>query len=499
MVDTVGVIARIQRAYAQQTLSATQVVDDCLARIEHNDQQGPALNAVVAINQQARDVARRLDAFVNESRQLVGPLHGVPVVVKDNFHTADMPTRASCRGLSEQLTPIESTITRKLREAGAIMLAKTNMHELALAGTTVSSLGGQTRNPYDLTRTPGGSSGGTGAALAAGYGLVGLGTDTVNSIRSPASAHALVGLRPTRGMVSRGGLIPVCESQDAAGPLVHTVADAAQVLNVIVGFDPADPATAYAAGNTSPCYVQALAGSTLKGARLGVMRSLFGTEPQHAPVNAVMDSALQAMREVGAYCIDIDDEHVDSPRILRDLDVQKWEFAEEFNAYLATRRDPDIGTLTQLLDSGNYYPALQGFLQQANAVTNRWDDPEYPLRLARMAAMRRHLLFLMAQHNVDALVYPLQKRLVVPLDETDQADRNGIVAAVSGLPAINVPAGFSEPDSNAPLGVPVGMDIMGRPFQEARLLQIAAAFERAMPVRQSPANLPPVWGAWGLG
>src|SRR5690606_3713709 len=297
MVDTVGVIARIQRAYAQQTLSATQVVDDCLARIEHNDQQGPALNAVVAINQQARDVARRLDAFVNESRQLVGPLHGVPVVVKDNFHTADMPTRASCRGLSEQLTPIESTITRKLREAGAIMLAKTNMHELALAGTTVSSLGGQTRNPYDLTRTPGGSSGGTGAALAAGYGLVGLGTDTVNSIRSPASAHALVGLRPTRGLVSPGGPIPVCESQDAAGPSVHTVADAAQVLNGIVGFDAADPATAYAAGNTSPCDVQALAGSTLKGARLGVMRSLFGTEPQRAPVNAVMDSALQAMRD----------------------------------------------------------------------------------------------------------------------------------------------------------------------------------------------------------
>src|SRR5690606_22297471 len=198
MVDTVGVIARIQRAYAQQTLSATQVVDDCLERIEHNDQQGPALNAVVAINQQARDVARRLDAFVNESRQLVGPLHGVPVVVKDNFHTADMPTRASCRGLSEQLTPIESTITRKLAEAGAIMLCKTRMFELARAGITVSPLGGQTPAAYDLSCTPGGSCGGPGAALSAVYGLGGLGTETVNSMRSPASAHARVGLRPTR-------------------------------------------------------------------------------------------------------------------------------------------------------------------------------------------------------------------------------------------------------------------------------------------------------------
>src|SRR5690625_728047 len=312
-----GIIARIHRACARQTLSVTSIVEDCLTRIRDHDQQGAGLNAVVAVNDdQALESARKLDDFHARNRQLAGPLHGVPVVIKDNFHTVDMPTRGSCVALSDQPGALESTITRKLRQAGAIMLAKTNMHELALAGTTISSLAGQTRNPYDLTRTPGGSSGGTGAALAAGYGLVGLGTDTVNSIRSPASAHALVGLRPTRGMVSRGGLIPVCESQDAAGPLVHTVADAAQVLNVIVGFDPADPATAYAAGHTPPCYVQALAGSTLKGVRLGVMRSLFGTEPQHAPVNAVMDSALQAVRDAAAHCVEIDDLHDAAPRMV---------------------------------------------------------------------------------------------------------------------------------------------------------------------------------------
>src|SRR5690625_3304080 len=239
-----GVIARVQRSYAQQTLSVSRVVDDCLARIRDFDQHGPSLNAVVAVNEQARDTARKLDEYTTVNRRLAGPLHGVPVLIKDNFHTVDMPTRGSCRPLSDQTSALESTVTRRLRDAGAIMLAKTNMHELALAGTTISSLAGQTLNPYDLSRTPGGSSGGTGAALAAGYGLVGLGTDTVNSIRSPASANCLVGFRPTRGLVSRAGIIPVCESQDAAGPLVHSVADAARMLNVIAGFDPADPVTA---------------------------------------------------------------------------------------------------------------------------------------------------------------------------------------------------------------------------------------------------------------
>src|SRR5690625_4081558 len=429
-----GIIARIHRACARQTLSVTRIVEDCLTRIRDHDQQGAGLNAVVAVNDdQALESARKLDDFHARNRQLAGPLHGVPVVIKDNFHTVDMPTRGSCVALSDQPGALESTITRKLRQAGAIMLAKTNMHELALAGTTISSLAGQTRNPYDLTRTPGGSSGGTGAALAAGYGLVGLGTDTVNSIRSPASANGLVGLRPTRGLVSRAGIIPVCESQDTAGPLVHTVADAARVLNVIAGFDPADPATACAPGRVPPCYLQAMAGSTLKGARIGVMRSLFGHGPEHEPVNAVMERALEAMRDAGAHCVDIHDDRVDSPQVIRDLDVQRWEFRELFNAYLQERQDPGIRSLTDLINDGRHHPPLGAFLNQANTVENRWVDTEYLSRLAGMARLRRHLLFLMADHDVDVVVYPLQKRLVVPLDQPDQADRNGIVAAVWGV------------------------------------------------------------------
>lgn len=496
MSHTESVIALTQQAITTQNVTVSRIVTDCLARIKAWDQDGPSLNAVLAVNGQAGHVARQQDEAFAQTRQLVGPLHGIPVLVKDNFHTVDIPTRGSAAALSDALAPIESTVTRRLRAAGAIMLAKMNMHELALAGITVSSLGGQTRNPFDLSRTPGGSSGGTGAGLAAGYGLVGLGTDTVNSVRSPASANSMVGLRPTRGLVSRAGLIPVAESQDVAGPLTCTVADAARVLNVIAGFDEADPATAHAVGQQPACYVTAMTGSTLVGARIGVMHSLFGQGDEHHEVNAAMGRALDAMRDAGAVCVDIHDEKVDSAQIIKRLDIQKWEFKEQFNSYLEQRGDAAIHTLGDLIDSNNFHPAIKAFLIEANTVKDRWADKEYLARLAGMTRMRDHLLLLMARHNVDALVYPLQKRLVVPIGETDQAERNGIVAAVSGLPAINVPVGFSKPDASAPLGVPVGMDILGRPFQEARLLQIAAAFERTMAAQRYPQGMTPVWSQW---
>lgn len=491
-----SVIALTQQAITSQTATASRIVDDCLDRIQAWDQDGPCLNAVVAVNEQARDIAQQQDDAFAQTRQLTGPLHGIPILIKDNFHTADMPTRGSAAALSDAVTSMESTITRRLRTAGAIMLAKTNMHELALAGITVSSLAGQTRNPFDLSRTPGGSSGGTGAGLAAGYGLAGLGTDTVNSVRSPASANSLVGLRPTRGLVSRAGIIPVAESQDVAGPLTYTVADAARVLDVIAGFDAADPITAQGVGQQPASYVTAMTGGTLAGARVGVMHSLFGHGVEHEEVNAAMARALDAMRDAGALCVDIHDDEVDSPEIIKQLDIQKWEFKEQFNDYLKQRQDGAITNLEALIDSENYHPGIKAFLMDANTVDNRWADKEYLSRLAGMGRLRDHLLFLMARHHVDVLVYPLQKRLVVPIGEHDQAERNGIVAAVTGLPAINIPVGFSKPDTSAPVGVPVGMDMLGRPFQEARLLQLAAALERAMNVHQSPHGMPPVWSQW---
>lgn len=484
-----SVIQSVHNAYIRGDLTSSRLIERCLAQIQARDLSGPRLNAVVAINESVQEQAQELDNVLARTRQLAGPLHGIPVLVKDNFHTAGMPTRGGSITLSDQPSLTESEITRRLRGAGALMLAKTNMHELALSGTTVSSLAGQTLNPYDLRRTPGGSSGGTGVALAAGYGIVGLGTDTVNSIRSPASANCLVGLRPTRGLVSRAGIMPVAETQDAAGPLTFTVSDAARVLDTIAGFDPADPVTARSTGRPAVSYLTSLTGSTLRGARIGVMRNLFGSDSVNRDVNAVMQAALALMRDAGAHLVDIHDDQIDSTRILEQLDVQKWEFREQFNAYLKQRHDPNIHTLSDLINDGRYHkPSLQMFLKSAQDAVNPFSDPDYLSRLRGMVALHDRLVYLLALHDVDAMVYPLQRCLVVPVDCPDQMQRNGIVASVSGLPAITVPAGFSDPSADAPVGVPVGMDMLGRPFSEARLLQLAYAFEQQASVYRTPSG-----------
>ena len=236
-------IASVTRAFADGSLTCRVLVQGYLARIEAYDDRGPGLNALITVNPQALAEAEAMDSAFRQDRTAVGPLHCVPVVLKDNYDTADLPTTGGSRTLAGSRPPRDAFTVKKLRDAGALILAKANLQELAMGGNTVSSLGGQTRNPYDLTRTPGGSSGGTGAAIAAGFGLAGTGSDTGQSIRSPASANNLVGLRPTRGLVSRRGIIPVSATQDEGGPITRTVADAARMLEVMAGFDPEDPVT----------------------------------------------------------------------------------------------------------------------------------------------------------------------------------------------------------------------------------------------------------------
>ncbi len=251
-------IAGIHTAFASGALTCRQLVTDYLARIEAYDDDGPALNAILTVNQRALEIAAEMDAGFASDRSGVGPLHCVPVVLKDNYDTADLPTTGGSVTLAESVPPDDAFVVRRLREAGALVLAKANMTELARGGTTVSSLGGQTRNPYDLTRTPGGSSGGTGAAIAANFAAIGTGSDTGQSIRSPASAGSLVGLRPTRGLLSRDGIIPVSTTQDAAGPITRTVEDAARMLDVMAGYDPNDPITAFSLDKIPESYTHSL-------------------------------------------------------------------------------------------------------------------------------------------------------------------------------------------------------------------------------------------------
>jgi amidase len=484
-------VADIEKGIKTHQFTCAQVIDYYIKRINEFDKKGPAINAILTLNESARDEAKRLDVTFDK-KGLVGPLHCIPIALKDNIATSDLPTTGGSVALQDWQIGQDATVVRRLRAAGAIILAKANLHEFALVGLTNSSLGGQTRNPYDLTRTPGGSSGGPGAAVASNFVVAALGTDTQNSIRSPASAMSVVGLRPTRGLVSRAGVMPVSSTQDALGPITRTTADAAAVLSVIQGYDPGDEATAWIAGQKFGDYTGAFGGDGLKGARIGVMRSLFGkSEGEGAQVNAVMSRAIQTIREAGATMLDVDEPDLSAEKLIADNDVMVFEFRDAFNGYLKHYSNAPVSDLHALIETGKYdKTSLDAFLKRADAERSQQSETSYAERIARDHFVRQKLITVFASQNLDALVYPEQRRLVVKIGETDQAGRTGILAAVTGFPAITVPAGFSEPSADAKIGVPIGMDILGRPFSEARLLAIASSFERAAQARRKPPYVP---------
>lgn len=482
-------IEHLQRGLLAREFSCVALVDAYLERMARWDKRGPMLRAVLALNPGARELAADRDAALAAEGRLSGPLHGVVVALKDNCNTTDMPTTGGSLSLEGTVPASDSAVSRKLSDAGAIVLAKTNLHEFALSGTTVSSLGGQTLNPYDLTRTPGGSSGGSGVATTMSFVTVAIGTDTVNSIRSPASANCLVGLRPSRGLISRAGIMPVSETQDTVGPITRTVSDLARVLDVIAGYDPDDPVTACSVGRIPTSYCASLNYNAFEGKRVGVLRSLSGDEPRHLAVNAAMTGALQVMRDAGAQVLDLHDPCIDAAALLRTGDVQKWEFKQSFEAYLRSLPQNDVRTLGDVLACGGYHKeTLHEFLVQANDIDDPEHDSEYLGRLAAHDRLRVRVLELMAEHALDVLAYPLQKCLVVPVGAGGQAERNGILAALTGFPALNMPMGFSKPDDNAPLGVPMGMDLLARPFDEPLLLGLGYAFEQRTRIRKPPLH-----------
>ena len=286
-------VAQVHQAMLDGKLTCRELTEAYLARIQSYDQQGPALNAIIAINPQALEESERLDRQLRETGALSGPLHGIPVLLKDNVGTCDMPTTAGSRSLEGFVPSEDAFLTKRLRQAGALILAKTNLHEFAIWGETISSILGQTRNPYDLTRTPGGSSGGTGAAIAANMGLIGIGTDTINSIRSPSSANSLVGIRPTLGLVSRSGIVPYSMTQDTAGPICRTVEDAVRTLDVIAGYDRKDAKTAWCVDRKPESYLNFLNPDGMRGRRIGVLESFFGTQPVNQAVSQVVREALR--------------------------------------------------------------------------------------------------------------------------------------------------------------------------------------------------------------
>lgn len=476
-------IAEIQQRVAVAAFSSNELIAASLANIARWDKTGPALRAMLSVNPHAQEIAGRAAVGSTGSR----PLRGLPVVVKDNCDTADMPTTGGSAALANNRPATDSTVVRRLKEAGAIIVGKTNLHELALAGLTVSSLGGQTRNPYDLGRTPGGSSGGSGVALAVGYAVAAIGTDTVNSIRSPASANCIVGLRPTRGLVSRAGVIPCSSTQDAVGPMARNVEDLAKVLDVIAGYDPGDATTACCIGRIAPTYTAGLERTNLSGCRIGFVRALQGSGSENEDVNRAVENSMAAFRSVGAETLSLEERFVDPDYLVAHGDVQKWEFKRVFNAYLRDCGTTSVRSLKDFIATGAFHhETLETFLHDASAIDDPGHDPEYLSRLAAITDLRGLVLNIMAQRNLDALAYPLQRCLAVPIGSSGQTQRNGILASLIGFPALTVPMGFSEPTPAAPLGVPMGLDILARPFEEIKLIGIGHVFERMTHIRRPP-------------
>ena len=480
-------VADVHAAYKAHKLTARQLVEACQARIRAYDQAGPKLNVVIFANPKAAEEAAALDQQFQRTGKLVGPLHGLPVLLKDNVETRDMPTTGGSLSLKGYQPAADATIADKLRKSGAIILAKVNLHEFAVWGETVSSIQGQTLNPYDLTRTPGGSSGGTGAGLAAGFAVLGIGTDTVNSIRSPASANAIVGIRPTLGLVSRAGIIPYSLTQDAVGPLARTVTDAARMLEVLVGYDTKDAVTAFSVGNVQRDYAAALRVDGLRGKRLGILRSFFGTAPIHQEVNAVANHALEELRGAGATLVELSTPDLDSGKLANDVSVHLYDLKPDLNAYLATANAP-VKSLEEIIASGKFHPNIGDNIKKAQSLER---DDSYRLRLQKRAEVQQRVVKIMADERLDAIVFPHQKRLVVQVGET-QAERNGSLGSVTGFPSLVVPAGFSTPTDTAKIGVPVGIEILGRPWSEKTLIEIGYAYEQATHHRRPPPTTPPL-------
>lgn len=474
-------VPELQAAMERGQVTAVQLVDAYLARIRAYDRQGPALNAIVRLNPRAREEAALLDA--ERARQGPrGPLHGIPVLLKDNFDFVGLPTTGGSVALAGMLPPDDAFQVRRLREAGAIVIAKTNLHELAAGITTISSLGGQTRNPYDPARNPGGSSGGTGAAVAAGFGAIGWGTDTCGSIRIPASVNNLFGLRPTKGLSSIDGVLPLAHSQDVAGPLARSATDLAIALDATVGRDPADPATRLLEGRPLPRFAAALDTAALRGARIGVLAAHFGDGPEEREVTRVIRAALDSMRARGAEVVEVDVPGLDS--LLQNSSVIEYEFKWDLMDYLAQTPGAPVQSLGEILERGLLHRELVERFERRNRVQTR-DGEEYRAALARQKAVREAVLRAMDQQGVDALAYPTLRRPVAIVGEPALGG-NCQLSAATGLPALSLPVGFTE------AGLPVGMDLLGRALDDARLVGMGFAWEQAARPRRAPATTPPL-------
>ena len=505
-------IADLQSAFANGSLTAEKLTTLYLARIQAYDKQGPTINAVITLNPRALEEARALDAE-RKAGKVRGPLHGIPIVLKDNYNTYNLPTTAGSQLLAGSIPPADAFVVKKLRAAGVVILAKVNLSEFAGSGGSVSgatdpavlkagmvpngfsSMGLQTRNPHDLTRGPAGSSGGTGASIAAAFAQFGTGTDTGGSIRGPASANGIAGIKPTLGLTSRSGIVPLALSFDTAGPLARSVYDVAAALSVMAGVDPADEATWASKGKFKGDYTQYLKVGSLKGARIGVARDFFGKDPE---TDRVMAEAIETLKSHGAVLVDpvkIPDYLLQSKGGIYNLLVAS-EFKAQLTDYLKTLKGNFPKSFDEVVAKANdpatgyRSPGKAYALKYTASLALNLDDPSYlALKHEMLTAMKSGIMALFKKYRLDAIIYPTSPRPATPIVPADgkvppSADAPSNIANETGFPDLIVPAGMTKN------GLPVTISFFGPAWSEPKLFGYGYDFEQATHARVLPKFTP---------
>lgn len=480
-------IAEIHQAMRSGKITCRGLVEAYLKRIDAYD-QATKLNSIVIVNPQALAEADRLDAEFKRTRKL-RPLHGIPVIVKDNYDTKDLQTTGGSLALKGSIPPDDAFQVRRIREAGAIVLAKSNMAEWAFSPMlTESSIAGVTRNPYDLERVPAGSSGGTAVAVAANLGAVGLGTDTGNSIRGPSSHNALVGIRSTMGLTSRDGIIPLYLRNDIGGPMARTVEDAVRVLEVIAGYDPADPITKASEGKLPKNYTQFLKKNGLKGARLGVFRRYVDAPTTDSQIKALVAKAIEDLKAQGAVVVD-PFEVPNFEALTKDIWCNSFHY--DVNNYLASLGEKvKYKNLTAIVESGLFSPYIERRLKDAIKTTPQTPPCQDLYRDPRSVSFRDALLKAMEKDRLDAVIYPTWSnapRKVGDL-QSPAGDNSQMLSPQTGFPAITAPMGFTYGS------LPAGLTFLGRLFSEPDLIRFVYAYEQATKHRRPPEKFPPLRG-----
>ncbi|RAI83916.1 amidase [Algoriphagus yeomjeoni] len=474
-------IERIHELYASGVMTSESLVQAYLARI---DSVNPKINALTIVNPKALEIAKALDAEYQKTG-ILRPLHGIPMIVKDNINTVGMPTTAGSLALADFYPETDAFIIQKLEQAGAIIIAKSNMAEWAFSPMhSESSTAGTTRNPYNLDYVPAGSSGGTGASVAANLGTIGLGTDTGNSIRGPSSHNSLVGFRSTLGLVSREGIVPLYLRNDVVGPMCKTVEDATRTLQAMVGIDPKDPLTSYSQGKAETDYIQYLDKDGLIGARIGVFRTLSEQDPD-PEISALFNQALKDMESLGALIVD----SVAVPNF-DELRQDQWcpAFREDLVDFLQTyvKRDT-MSSLEDVIRVGTKSDFARQRISSFRGDSFRRGNPEIPCGNAyedeRRVAFRDAIEKTMDSLQLDALVYPSWNNRPAKIDQFQEeyrGDNSQIISPATGQPAFTVPMGFSSGN------LPAGLQFLGRMYAEPTLIRLTYSYEQGTKHRVAP-------------